>query len=168
MMRSLMTMMDIPINIIKDILTETQRKKLIRDCQSFLKDWGPNTPALQTYSELHNHSEFQDVIIRLASRSSEILGKTIRVKRSWINCDNGRREDILWHNHPEADYSLVYYIKTIPFINSGTRFKDKFVRVHQNGAMIFPSSVEHTAPSYPFSWIKRYSMAIDFKDETRS
>ena len=157
-----MTMMDTPISIITDILTKTERKKLIKDCQPFLQNVGEGYPALQTKCVLISHSQFYNPIIKVASRAQEAIGKSLSVERAWINKDDGRKEDILWHCHEGYDYSLVYYMQTLPFINSGTLFKHKFVRVPQNGAMIFPSLIQHTVPSYPFSWFKRYSMAIDF------
>ncbi len=158
-----MTMMGTPISIIKNILTKTERKKLIKDGQPLLERLGENYPALQTKSNLITYPQFHNPIGKVTFRAQKVIGRSLSVERVWINGDDGRKEDILWHCHEGYDYSLVYYMQTIPFINSGTWFRDKFVRVPQNGAMIFPSSLEHTAPSYPFPWFKRYSMAIDFK-----
>ena len=55
----------------------------------------------------------------------------------------------------------VYYIKTLPFFNSGTLFEDGFVRAPQNSMIIFPAHLLHTTPKYPFPFIDRYVMSID-------
>ena len=85
---------------------------------------------------------------------------SLEVSRSWINLTNGRKKEIHWHNHP-SDYTLVYFIQTLPFFNSGTLFREKFIRVKQNGIVIFPGKIEHAAPSYPFPFFERYSLAME-------
>ena len=55
----------------------------------------------------------------------------------------------------------VYYLKTLPFFSNGTLFEDGFVRAPQNSMIIYPSTVLHATPMYPFPFIDRYVMSID-------
>ena len=51
-------------------------------------------------------------------------------------------------------------MKTIPFVDSGTLFKDGFMRAPQNSLLLFPANLYHRPPTSPFRF-KRYSMALD-------
>ena len=94
-------------------------------------------------------------------RIKEISNLDLKIVKSWVNEDSGRKEDICYHTH-SSDYSCVYYIKTLPYFNSGTLFKEYgFVRAKQNSLILFPSNLIHGTPSYPFSFIKRYTLAVD-------
>ena len=153
------------VSVIENIISNNERKKLIVDCQDYLRDLGEDYPGLQTHANLHEHYEFFDVIVKITERVSKILKKDLKPERSWINCDGGYVDHLCWHNHKGFDYSMVYYMKTQPILrNSGTLFSKKFVRAPQNSAIVFPSFLDHTAPTYKFfPWIMRYTLAIDFK-----
>ena len=74
------------------------------------------------------------------------------------------KEDIFYHQHT-SDYSCVYYIKTLPYFNSGTLFKDYgFVRAKQNSLILFPSHLYHSTPGSIFRF-KRYTMAFDLTNK---
>ena len=152
------------VSVIENIISNNERKKLLVDCQDYLHDIGEDFPGLQTQANLHNHYEFFDVIVKMTERVSKVVKKDLKPARSWVNCDGGHTKNLYWHNHKGYDYSMVYYMKTQPLLrNSGTLFANKFVRVPQNGAIIFPSFLDHTAPTYIFPWTRRYTLAIDFK-----
>ena len=154
---------------IRNVLTNKKRKQLIEDCQPFLYDsdqmkrmYDPIKyfPGKQTLPNLHGKTKFKDIItyfidtIRKESELDlEFPGKC------WINWTNGKKTDISWHTHP-SDYAVVYYIKTLPFFNNGTLFRDGLVKAPQNSILVFPAHLEHTAPSCPFRF-ERYTLSFN-------
>ena len=44
--------------IIKNVFTDGQRYKLIKDCQPLLLQWGKKYPGRQTHSQIHLHPDF--------------------------------------------------------------------------------------------------------------
>ena len=155
---------------VKNVLKNKERKKLIKDCQPFLTDGeelgkmfpGSQYPGKQTTANLHEYPQFVDVCQYILSLSIKKLKiKKLHLIKSWINCLDGKNTAM--HNHHPHDYSIVYYIKTFPLLNSGTFFKDYgLVRCPQNGLIIFPSYLYHSNPSYPFG-LNRYTLAMDLK-----
>ena len=148
------------IRKIENILTNEQRVDLIKKCKPFLTKI-PNCPAIQTYPHLHQVNDLVSFYEIFLKRIENELKLNVSIFKSWVNEDVGRKEDIHWHTHDNVDYTCVYYMKTIPFFNSGTLFEDGFIRSKQNSMLIFPGNVLHGTPSYPFRFIKRYSLVID-------
>ena len=153
--------------LIKNIFTNQQRQKLIKDCQPLLhnlgyKYTGEMHPGKQTNAALHLHPDFLSPIKDMVRIIFKETGLDLVVAdMAWINWTNGSKKDIAWHRHPDVDYALVYYIKTpIPFFSNGTVFKDGLVRAPQNSMIIFPAHLLHTAPTSPFRF-DRYTMAIN-------
>ena len=90
----------------------------------------------------------------------QYTGMRFTIQRAWVNWTNGEKEQINWHTHPNSDVSLVYYMDIpLPFFSNGTLFRDKFIKVPQNSLLLFPSSMEHTAPPSPLRF-DRYTMAL--------
>ena len=146
--------------IINNVLTNKERKDLIKFSQPYLKNFGPDYPGKQTPGNIFKYHQFKDIHYKILSTCVKKLKLTLEISRSWINLTNGRKKETYWHNHP-SDYTLVYFIQTLPFFNSGTLFREKFIRVKQNGIVIFPGKIEHAAPSYPFPFFERYSLAME-------
>jgi hypothetical protein len=155
-------------HIVKNILTHKERKKLIKDCQPHLLDSeelgrrypGIKYPGKQTHEKIYNISYFQDPINKILRTVVKTVKEDLVLHRVWINCTTGKDEDALWHHHIPMKWSCVYYMKTIPFVDSGTLFKDGFMRAPQNSLIIFPANLYHRPPTSPFRF-KRYSMALD-------
>lgn len=148
--------------VINHILTNKERIELIKKCKPFLKK-DENFPASQTHPSLHNEKELEYFYNIFIDKIRTKLEKNFSIFTSWVNEDIGRKEDIFWHKHSGVDYTCIYYMRTLPFFNSGTLFKDKFVRVKQNSFLIFPGDILHGTPSYPFHFFKRYTLVIDIK-----
>ena len=155
------------MSLIHNVLSNKDRKKLIKDCQPLLLDLneefpGKRFPGKQTKCNLHLHPDFLSPITDMIRIIVKETGLDLVVAdMAWINWTNGSKKDIAWHRHPDVDYALVYYIKTpIPFFSNGTVFKDGLVRAPQNSMIIFPAHLLHTAPSSPFRF-GRYTMAIN-------
>ena len=146
--------------IINDVLSNRERKNLIIFSQPYLKDFGPDYPGKQTDHDISKYPQFKDIHYKILSICRKKLKLSLEVSRSWINLTNGRKKETYWHNHP-SDYTLVYFIQTLPFFNSGTLLREKFIRVKQNGIVIFPGEIEHSTPSYPFPFFDRYSLAME-------
>ena len=157
--------------IIKDVFTNEQRRRLIKDCKSLLlnqedmrKEIGDdrNYPGLQTPPELYTDPEFRWAHMVMQYRIKKNLGWDIEFLYSWINLSNGNKKDITWHDHEKggAAYSCVYYMKTFPLFSNGTLFEDGLFKAPQNSLLIFPSNIKHTAPSSPLPF-SRYTWAFD-------
>ena len=146
--------------IIKNVFTDGQRHKLIKDCQPLLLEWGKKFPGRQTRSKLHLHPDFISPIQEMVRIIFQETGLNFVISKSWINWTNGKKKDIAWHRH-SCDYALVYYIKTpLPFFSNGTLFEDRFVRAPQNSMIIFPAHLVHTAPTSPFRF-DRYTLSLN-------
>ena len=153
------------IHLIKNVFTNKQRRKLIKDCQPLIVDMGPQFPGRQTYAELHLHPDFTSSMNDILGIVYKEIGLSLVISKSWANWTNGNKKDIAWHIHP-SQYSLVYYMKTpLPFFNNGTLFRKGLFKAPQNSIIVFPGSMEHTAPSSPFRFI-RYSLAMELNIRT--
>ena len=149
--------------IIKNVFTDGQRYKLIKDCQPLLLQWGKKYPGRQTHSQIHLHPDFISPIQEMVRIIFQETGLNFVISKSWINCTNGKKKDIAWHRH-SCDYALVYYIKTpLPFFSNGTLFEDGFVRAPQNSMIIFPAHLVHTAPTSPFRF-DRYTLSLNLNN----
>ena len=60
----------------------------------------------------------------------------------------------------KAEWVAVYYIKTQPYFDNGTEFEHGVIKTPQNSLLLFPASLNHTAPTSPFRF-DRYTMALD-------
>tara|TARA_R100000008_G_C3541751_1_gene145167 strand:+ start:69 stop:563 length:495 start_codon:yes stop_codon:yes gene_type:complete len=156
---------------IKNVLKNKERKKLIKDCQPYLLTeeellkmfpFNKQYVEKQTLSNLHTYPQFVPVFEHMLNLIIKKLKvPKLQLIKSWINCLNGK--DTLMHNHVPFDYSVVYYIKTFPFLNNGTFFKNYgLVRCPQNSLIVFPSYLDHSNPSYRLG-LTRYTLAMDLK-----
>ena len=112
-------------HIIKNILTDNERKKLIKDCQPYLLDLGKEFPGRQTEKFIYDIPCFKDPIDKMGKAIGTVIKKDLILRRSWINWTNGNAKDIAWHNHPDSDISAVYYMTKY---TCGTQFKDSFIK----------------------------------------
>ena len=158
--------------LIKNVLTNKERKKLIKDCQPYLMD-GQNIdqlmkrdkrfPGKQTVaSDFRDIPIFKDPLDKMLIKIRKKLDKDLIADWAWVNWTNGKKEDIGWHTHWEFPYAAVYYMKTFPFFSNGTLFEDGLTKAPQNSVLIFPGYLNHTAPSSPFRF-SRYTMAFNLK-----
>ena len=159
------------IKIIKNILTNKERKQLIeyskpllltgeelnRHAVARIEDSYP--PSKQTLSDLHRNDKFIPIIIKILNQIESETKLKVIPDKVWINWNSGKKEEQCWHTHP-SEYTIVYYIKTFPFFNNGTCFKDKFVRAPQNSLIMFTGNMSHSVPSYPF-YFERYTLAMN-------
>jgi len=153
------------IHLIKNVFTNKQRRKLIKDCQPLIVDLGWQFPGRQTYPTLHLHPDFTSSMNDILGIVYKEIGLSLVISKSWVNWTNGEKEQINWHTHP-SQYSLVYYMKTpLPFFSNGTLFRKGLFKAPQNSIIVFPGSMEHTAPSSPFRF-NRYSLAMELNIRT--
>ena len=158
---------------IHNILSNDERKKLIKDVQPFLMDREQmnihynNTdfyPGKQTDDLLHLKPEFTSLIKKIIDKIKKEIKLDLEVSRAWVKWSNGREDQMNWHHHyifKDTSFAAVYYLKTLPFFSNGTLFREKFVRSPQNSMIIFPSHILHTTPTNLFHFIDRYVMGID-------
>ena len=159
--------------ILKNVLTNKQRKKLLEDCKPLLQTSdqlkalynsapGVKYAGKQTTSMLHENLIFLKPITSMMKRVHKETGRNFTIRKSWINWTNGNKKDITWHDHEKggAAYSCVYYMKTFPLFSNGTLFEDGLFKAPQNSLLIFPSNIKHTAPSSPLPF-SRYTWAFD-------
>ena len=145
--------------VINNILPRKERKELLELCKPLVKNT-PGVPSKQSDPFLHLNSSVRKYIEIFNKKISDRLSKQLYFQKVWVNEDRGYRKDVHWHNH-QYELAAVYYLKTMPLVNSGTLFQDKFVRCKQNSILLFPGYLIHGTPSYPFHWIKRYSIAME-------
>ena len=160
------------IYLIKNVLADDERKKLIADSRPLLKHGKQLSeyfktdnkfPGKQTFSDLYLNSKFTFSFNHMVDMILRETGLNLEIKGAWVNWTNGKKKDIAWHSHNRHDYALVYYMKTFPFFSNGTLFKHGFVRAPQNSALLFPSDLVHTAPSSPLR-LSRYTLAMNLND----
>ena len=154
---------------IHNVLSNQERKKIIKDIQPLLMDGEQvgkyyNTsrsfPGKQTISNLHQQPQFVSVIKKIEDIIKKEINLDLEVTKSWVKYSKSDTQ-LNWHTHQCANAS-VYYIKIpLPFFSNGTLFKDGFVRAPQNSMIIFPAHLLHTTPTNPFPFIDRYVMSID-------
>ena len=166
------------VHIIKNVFSENKRKEFIECGQPLIVDGSRvgvfdkhSYPGRQSYATVHLHPDFIEGCKYMVSLIKKTIGLDLIIDRAWLNQTNGELNSSEWHNHPTIDYSAVYYMKTTPFFNSGTLFRDKFVRVPQNGLLVFPASLEHTAPSSFFHnplKVERYTWVMDLNKKDSS
>ena len=157
------------VKVIKNILTNDERKKLLKDVQPLLVD-GPtlaafynfrSVPGRQTHDTLNLHPDFIPTLNHMVELISKEMGKNFVLKTAWVNWTNGKKKDIGWHHHGmDCEYAAVYYMKTFPLFSNGTLFRDGLVKAPQNSILVFPADLDHTAPSSPLRF-DRYTMALN-------
>ena len=148
------------MKIYKNILSETDRKKLLKFCKSKLQNLGPDWPGLQSKNNLNTYPEvglFNKLLI-----NKYVKGYSIQ--HQWVNYTEG--DVINWHNHPISKLSAVYFLKNPD--NLGTIFRNEkynydkitFTKCPQNSLLVFDSKKIHSQPCSPKK-IKRYTIAVD-------
>ena len=156
------------VYLIENIIANKERKKLVKDVQSLLltgKELQKHFPGMEykpgkrTLANMHLHPDFCGVQQRIVDNINKYTGLNLGVHKSWIVLTKG--QDEYFHIHANADWAAVYYIRTLPFFNNGTVFKKHgFVMAPQNSALIFPSNLEHSVPTFPFGF-SRYTWGMD-------
>ena len=158
---------------IHNVLSSKERKKIIKDIQPFLMDseqlgkyynTSRSFPGKQTISNLHQQSQFVSVIKKIEDIIKKEINLDLEVTKSWVKYSNSDTQ-LNWHIH-HCDYASVYYMKTpLPFFSNGTLFRKGLFKAPQNSIIVFPGSMEHTAPSSPFRF-NRYSLAMELNIRT--
>ena len=154
---------------IYNVLSNQERKKIIKDIQPFLMDGeqlgkylntSDSFPGKQTISTLHQQPPFVSVIKKIEDIIKKEINLDLEVSKSWVKYSNSDTQ-LNWHIH-HCDYASVYYIKTpLPFFSNGTLFEDGFVRAPQNSIIIFPAHLLHTTPKYWFPFVDRCVMSLN-------
>ena len=166
--------------VVKNILTNKERKDLIKYSkpllvdgeemnrqvdipggQHFSKDVTYFPPSKQTWSiSLDAHPQFKPIVKKIFTKAVQDLKYNVYMAKFWVNWNNGKKNQQLWHHHDETDYAVVYYMRTFPFLNNGTCFKDGFVKAPQNSLIIFSAEQLHSVPAYPIPF-HRYTLAMN-------
>ena len=143
------------MKVYKNILLKKERLKILKFVKKTLKDLGPNFPGLQSDPNLHEYKELKILLDKIKP-----IIKGYVIQKCWVNLSHG--DHISWHNHPDCDKSIVYYLKNKS--NIGTMFKKEGHKVEvkkglENSLLIFNADIIHAVP--PFFPEERYSIAID-------
>mgnify|MGYP001365981288 CR=1 FL=1 len=157
---------------IHNVLSNNDRKKFIKDVKPFLRQLEDvnNTfyPGKQTPANLHKHPMFASLMNSIIDKIRKEIKLDLEICRSWVLWSNGREDQSLWHHHyvyEDVSFSSVYYLKTFPFFSNGTVFRGGFVKAPQNSLILFPSHLEHSAPTSPLRF-DRYTLAMDLNIRT--
>ena len=92
------------MNIYKNILEEKERLKLLKFCKTEVKDLGDRFPGLQSPPNLHKKKE-----LKIFLDSIKLITNGYKITSCWVNKVTG--EDLCWHQHPDVDLSIVYYLE---------------------------------------------------------
>ena len=156
------------IHLIKNVLADDERKKLIEDSipllknekqlsEYFKKDGG--FPGKQTFSDLYLNSKFAFSFNHMVDMIFKETGLNLEIRAAWVNWTNGKKKDINWHTHP-CDYTLCYYMKIFPFFSNGTLYENGFIKAKQNSFLLSRGYLKHTAPTSPLRF-GRYTLVLD-------
>ena len=141
------------IFILNKIFSKKIRQKMIDDSKKIirLKENIWYCPDITTNKNFKKHIE------TLALKTARKIKSNLKIKNSWVAYSTGK-DEIDFHNH-DSDLSLVYYMKTNKN-NSGTLFKDGFIKVDQNDALVFDSLLYHKVPKY-FPYEERRTLVME-------
>ena len=104
-------------------------------------------------------SNYDFALNKILNKINEKLNKNLIIINSWVATTNGDKID--YHNHPDATWSSVYYLKTNEE-NCGTYFeKHGFIKSKINSLLIFDSKLNHRCPIYTNNET-RITLAFDF------
>ena len=143
------------MKVYKDILLEEERLEILKFVKTKVKDLGPKFPGLQSSSNLHQYKELKILLDKIKP-----IIKGYVIQKCWVNLSHG--DHISWHNHPDCDKSIVYYLKNKS--NIGTMFKKEGDKVEvsqglQNSLLFFNSNLTHSVPCHVSE--ERYSIVFD-------
>ena len=141
--------------LIKDVLTDTQRKYLLKYSIPLLIEGDEISrrlsdpsyyPGKQTPTNLHKFSYFKEIHSIFLKCIKQYTGYDCMINKSWVNWTNGSKKDISWHNHEnEGKLSAVYYLE-LSKKELVTEFKNKKVKTEEGDVLIFPSYMLHRSP----------------------
>ena len=161
-------MMSRSIIKIKNVLSNDQRKYLIKESEKllFTKEeldnlYNANFPCDQTNATLHEVENLKEIHAKILEQIIKEIVKKCVISKSWVNrFTNKNSTNPYMHTH-NSHLSVVYYARKIPLIHKGTLFeKEGFIKCSQNSAIIFPSDMKHTASDFHLP-INRYTLAMD-------
>jgi len=144
------------IEIYYNVLSEKERKNILKTSNSKLYKIGDDFPGLQTDPDFHYYIE-QNSLNKLCKKV-----KNKNIYRCWVNYTDSNMNYENWHNHENFKNTCVYMIDNPE--KKGTIFKVDgecySVDLPTNSLIIFPSHLMHTVP---YNITKsRYSLAIVF------
>ena len=148
-----------------NVLTEEQRIFVLDNIKPLLFPLKPlnsenySGNGMHTRPGLHLNPKLGLLYDRIVEDFKALVGKEPVIEKSWALWTNGQY--VNWHNHQNADFSIVYYIEQHPTIGRSTQFEDGSVAISpQNSLLIFDSKISHSVPSSTIK-INRYSIATD-------
>ena len=140
----------------KNILTESERLKLLEFVKIVVVDLGENYPGLQTNDAFHIYPKMKNLLNNIKK-----FHKDYKIIRCWANFSKG--DFISWHNHITSDISMVYFLENK--CNMGPMFKIKegievmITKCEENSLLVFPSNLVHSSPVHLPE--NRYSIAFE-------
>tara|TARA_B100000085_G_C18264207_1_gene399289 strand:+ start:54 stop:554 length:501 start_codon:yes stop_codon:yes gene_type:complete len=162
-------MMSQSIIKLKNVLSDDERRHLIKESKKFLISkktldelFQKDHPCDQTTSSLHRFKNFDQVHYKILERIIKETGQKFVICGSWVNKLTNKNSSIsYWHTHNNSHLSVVYYARKVPFIHKGTLFeKEGLIECSQNSAIVFPSDMKHTVPNNYFP-LDRYTLALE-------
>tara|TARA_R100000544_G_C2224139_1_gene59494 strand:- start:326 stop:799 length:474 start_codon:yes stop_codon:yes gene_type:complete len=152
----------------ENILTEKERRSLLKFVKTKLEIETDRHPGTQTYNKLH---EFEELNIFL--KKIKKYYAPYKVSSCWAVCTMSN--SLLWHNHvgkskiKPSRWSFVYYLQNKHGV--GTMFKDPSIKAYdlieysngkQNSLLKFASSIVHSSP-VSHKKFERYIISLDVK-----
>ena len=72
------------MKLYKNILSEVERKKLLKFCKTKLENFGDNWPGLQSKNNLHSYPQMNTFVNSILKKV-----KDYKIETSWVNYSKG-------------------------------------------------------------------------------
>ena len=160
------------IKVYKNVLTESERKQLLKISKKYIKKIevrrGPLVdvhPGLQSENtiEIYLRSRGEGHLIDKIVKKAKLHKLKVNYRTFWFNYSDPSMDYINWHSHgPNTQIGLVYYLENPE--NLGTMFKidgkEYQIKGEENSVIVFDTRIEHTFPNNVT--LPRTSVAMDF------
>ena len=152
------------IKVYKNVLTESERKQLLKISKKYIKKIGVH-PGLQSENtiEIYLRSRGEGHLIDKIVQKAKLHKLKTNHRTFWFNYSDPSMDYINWHSHgPNTQIGLVYYLENPE--NLGTMFKidgkEYQIKGQENSVIVFDTRIEHTFPNNVT--LPRTSVAMDF------
>ena len=151
---------------VKEVLSEKERKSLIRKVHPLLIDNNKMSkvfgtpdnldksinskkvryPGKQTHPDLDLDRNFEPLISKIIKKAEIASGIPLICNGGWITETNGI--DVSWHIHPTNlrgrgnHFSISYYIKMFPMFSNGTVFMKGFSKQMPNDGSVLSKNMQ--------------------------
>jgi hypothetical protein len=144
------------IEVHYNVLSEKERKNILKISNSKLYKISEDHPGLQTDSDFHHYID-QNTLNKFFKKV-----KNKNIYKCWVNYTDFTMKYEAFHNHENSKNTCVYMIENPEKKGTIFNINEKIYQIDlpTNSMIIFPTHLMHTVP---YNITKpRYSLAINF------